>query len=164
MRKSVIVLLVILAIFMNLVVGQLLVGGFVIGMLCFFGEVFRANTPEEQLYEFSTNLLMGYKFGEGYEVVESKSQNNHPDRPQLLKIKINDDEYVRLKAHIESLEDGGKREIKGSTIYFDSIAKTDTNCRFFHKSIDTVGDRLFFSAFGNINYKTKEAIFKSTFY
>ena len=57
-----------------------------------FSQAFKPNTPQQQLREFGANLL-GYEFGdEGYEVIESLSQNNHPDRPQDLKIKLSDDE------------------------------------------------------------------------
>ena len=40
---------------------------------------------------------MHYEFGEGYEVVYTRSQNNHPDRPQDLVIKLTDDEFAKLK-------------------------------------------------------------------
>ena len=63
----------------------LLVGGAILFVYGLF-KAFEPQTPQDQLKEFAANL-MHYEFGEGYEVVNTKSQNNHPDRPQNLVIK-----------------------------------------------------------------------------
>ena len=77
-------------------------------LLIYCSKAFEPHTPQDQLKEFAANL-MHYEFGDGYEVVNTKSQNNHPDRPQDLVIKLTDDEFAKLKAYIETLEDGEER-------------------------------------------------------
>ena len=153
----------ILSILFYLLLGFILLIGFVVLMLYVFAQVFKTTTPQEQLKEFGLNL-MGYEFGDGYEVVESKSRNNHPDRPQDLRIKLNDDEFAKLKAHIDTLEDGEKKSTKKGTIYSDTITKYERGCSFEHTSTHSSCDYMFFSARAVVDYQKKEVVFRSTFY
>lgn len=140
----------------------LLVGGAILFVYGLF-KAFEPQTPQDQLKEFAANL-MHYEFGEGYEVVNTKSQNNHPDRPQNLVIKLTDDEFAKLKAYIETLEDGEKRTKKKGTIYSDTIAKHENGCSFKHTSTHSDCDYMFFMAIAEVDYQNKEVSFKSTMF
>ena len=145
-----------------LVILLLFVGG-VILLIYGLSKAFEPQTPQDQLKEFAANL-MHYEFGEGYEVVNTKSQNNHPDRPQDLVIKLTDDEFAKLKAHIETLEDGEKRTEKKGTIYSDTITKHENGCSFKHTSTHSDCNYTFFKAIAEVDYQNKEVSFKSTMF
>lgn len=113
--------------------------------------------------EFASNL-MHYEFGDGYEVVHTRLQNNHPDRPQDLVIKLIDDEFAKLKAYIDTLSDGETKTKKDGNIYADSIAKTENGCSFQHTSTHSDCDYTFFKATAEVDYQTKEVSFKSTMF
>ena len=153
----------ILSILLFIILGILLLIGLVFALFYGLSQAFQPLTPEQQLKEFGHNL-MGYDFGDGYEVIDLKSQNSHPDRPQDLKIKLNDEEYAKLKAYIDTLEEGEKKVTKKGTIYSDSIKKNDNGCCFYHTSSHANCDYTFFSASAVVDYKTKEVSFSSTFY
>ena len=109
--------------------------------------------------------MLGYEFtDDSYEVVESKSTNNHPDRPQGITIRLTDEELAKLKKHIESLSEGEKETRKNGTIYLDTIIKQDDRCRFIHTSSHSDCNYMFYKAEGVVDYVTKEVTFKSTFY
>ena len=124
-------------------------------------HTFEPQTPQDQLKEFATNL-MHYEFGDGYEVVQTRSQNNHPDRPQDLVIKLADDEFAKLKAHIDKLEEGEQSTKKNGTIYVDIVAKREEGCVFKHTSTHADCDYTFFIATAEVDYQTKEVSFKSS--
>ena len=127
-------------------------------------SVFSSSSPNSQIKEFSKNML-GYEFTDGsYEVMESKSINNHPDRPQDITIRLTDKEFAKLKKHIESLSEGEKETRKNGTIYLDTIIKQDDRCRFIHTSSHSDCNYMFYKAEGVVDYVTKEVTFKSTFY
>lgn len=107
---------------------------------------------------------MDYKISKTYEVVYTRSQNNHPDRPQDLVIKLTDDEFAKLKAYIDTLSDGETKTKKDGTIYADSIAKTENGCSFQHTSTHSDCDYTFFMATAEVDYQTKEVSFKSTMF
>ena len=125
---------------------------------------FSPSSPNSQIKEFSKNML-GYEFtDDSYEVVESKSTSNHPDRPQGITIRLTDEELAKLKKHIESLSEGEKETRKNGTIYLDTIIKQDDRCRFIHTSSHSDCNYMFYKAEGVVDYVTKEVTFKSTFY
>lgn len=145
-----------------IVILLLFVGG---AMLFVYGlfKAFEPQTPQDQLKEFATNL-MHYEFGEGYEVVDTKSQNNHPDRPQDLVIKLTDDEFAKLKAYIDTLEDGETRAEKDGTIYVDTITKHENGCSFKHTSTHSDCDYMFFMATAEVDCLKKQVAFRSTMF
>ncbi len=97
-------------------------------------------------------------------LLDSSSQNNHPDRPQDLRIKLNDEEFAKFKAYIDTLEEGEKKVQKKGTIYADTIIKKEGGCLFDHTSTQASCDYTFFSARAIVNYQTKEVSFSSSFY
>ena len=138
----------------------------IVAVFAFYGiaSVFSPSSPNSQIKEFSKNML-GYEFtDDSYEVVESKSTNNHPDRPQGITIRLTDEELAKLKKHIESLSEGEKETRKNGTIYLDTIIKQDDRCRFIHTSSHSDCNYMFYKAEGVVDYVTKEVTFKSTFY
>ena len=138
----------------------------IVAVFAFYGiaSVFSPSSPNSQIKEFSKNML-GYEFtDDSYEVVESKSTNNHPDRPQGITIRLTDEEFAKLKKHIESLSEGEKETRKNGTIYLDTIIKQDDRCRFIHTSSHSDCNYMFYKAEGVVDYVTKEVTFKSTFY
>ena len=138
----------------------------IVAVFAFYGiaSVFSPSSPNSQIKEFSKNML-GYEFTDGsYEVMESKSINNHPDRPQDITIRLTDKEFAKLKKHIESLSEGEKETRKNGTIYLDTIIKQDDRCRFIHTSSHSDCNYMFYKAEGVVDYVTKEVTFKSTFY
>jgi len=138
----------------------------IVAVFAFYGiaSVFSPSSPNSQIKEFSKNML-GYEFtDDSYEVVESKSTNNHPDRPQGITIRLTDEELAKLKKHIESLSEGEKETRKNGTIYLDTIIKQDDRCRFIHTSSHSDCNYMFYKAEGVVDYVTKEVVFKSTFY
>ena len=145
-----------------LVILLLLVGGAILFVYGLF-KAFEPQTPQDQLKEFAANL-MHYEFGEGYEVVNTKSQNNHPDRPQDLVIKLTDDEFAKLKAYIDTLEDGEKRTKKKGTIYSDTVTKHENGCSFKHTSTHFDCDYMFFMAIAEVDYQNMEVSFRSTMF
>jgi hypothetical protein len=126
-------------------------------------KAFAPSTPQELLREFSSNM-MHYEFGDGFEVVKSKSQNGHPDRPQDLKIVLNDEELCRLKAHIDSLEEGEKKMTKREVMYVEKITKSEGGCSFYHESIYHKNNYTFFTARCEVDYQAKTVICSSCMY
>ena len=145
-----------------LVILLLLIGGAILFVYVLF-KAFEPQSPQDQLKEFATNL-MHYEFGDGYEVVHTRSQNNHPDRPQDLIIKLTDDEFAKLKDYIDTLCDGETTTKKDGTIYVDSVAKRENGCSFQHTSTHSDCDYTFFMATAEVDYQTKEVSFKSTMF
>ena len=142
-------------------IGAILV---VVLMIYAVASAFSPSSPNSQIKEFSKNML-GYEFTDGsYEVMESKSINNHPDRPQDITIRLTDKEFAKLKKHIESLSEGEKETRKNGTIYLDTIIKQDDRCRFIHTSSHSDCNYIFYEAEGVVDYVTKEVTFKSTMY
>lgn len=145
-----------------LIVVVVLIGLFLLFIYSLF-TAFKPQTPDSQLKEFSANLLE-YEFGDGYEIVDSKSRNNHPDRPQDLKIKLSDEEFNRLKVHIDSLPEGETRTQKGKYGYVKSIIKRNDGCSIKHSSIQLNIDYTFYTATAIVDYTAKTVTFHSTFY
>lgn len=143
-----------------LVILLLLVGGTMLFVYVLF-KAFEPQTPQDQLKEFATNL-MHYEFGDGYEVVHTRSQNNHPDRPQDLVIKLTDEEFAKLKNHIDTLKEGELSVRKDDTIYVDMVIKHEDGCVFKHTSTHTDCDYTFFVAIAEVDYQTKEVAFKTS--
>ena len=147
-----------------IVIVLIAIGIVVVFALYGVASVFSPSSPNSQIKEFSKNML-GYEFtDDSYEVVESKSTNNHPDRPQDITIRLTDKEFAKLKKHIESLSEGEKETRKNGTIYLDTIIKQDDRCRFIHTSSHSDCNYMFYKAEGVVDYVTKEVTFKSTFY
>ena len=147
-----------------IVIVLIAIGIVVVFALYGVAPVFSPSSPNSQIKEFSKNML-GYEFtDDSYEVVESKSTNNHPDRPQGITIRLTDEELAKLKKHIESLSEGEKETRKNGTIYLDTIIKQDDRCRFIHTSSHSDCNYMFYKAEGVVDYVTKEVTFKSTFY
>ena len=137
---------------------------FVILLIYGVSIAFSPTPPDSQLKSFAKNM-MNYEFGEGgYSFMESKSQNNHPDRPQGLTVELTDEELSKLMKHIESLSEGEKVTRKDGTIYVDTIIKLEDRCRFIHTSTYASCDYMFYKAEGEVNYKTKIVTFKSSGY
>jgi hypothetical protein len=135
-------------------------------VLVFFGvaSAFSPSSPNSQIKEFSNNML-GFEFTDGgYEILESKSINNHPDRPQGIRIRLTDEEFSKLMKHIEALTEGEKETRKDGTIYIDTITKQDDRCCFIHTSTHSDCNYMFYKAEGVVDYVTKEVSFKSSFY
>lgn len=147
---------------MILVILLLLIGGVILFVYA-LSKAFEPQSPQDQLKEFATNL-MHYEFGDGYEVVQTRSQNNHPDRPQDLVIKLTDEEFAKLKTHIDKLEEGEHSTKKNGTIYVDIVAKRGEGCVFKHTSTHADCDYTFFIATAEVDYQTKEVSFKSSMY
>lgn len=143
-----------------LVILLLLIGGAILFVYVLF-KAFEPQTPQDQLKEFATNLIH-YEFGDGYEVVHTRSQNNHPDRPQDLVIKLTDEEFAKLKAYIDKLEEGEQSTKKNGTIYVDTVAKREEGCVFKHTSTHSDCDYTFFMATAVVDYQKKEVSFKSS--
>ena len=144
----------------------LIAGLLLLVLLCLFMYglylVFKPQTPESQLNEFSANLLE-YKFSEGYEILDSESNNSHPDRPQDLAIRLSEEELVRLKTHIDTLPEEIRNK-KGKTGYVRKITKSEDGCIIQHSSIHLKIDYVFFTATANVDYSTRTITFHSTFY
>lgn len=145
-----------------LVILLLLIGGAIL-IVYALSKAFEAQAPQDQLKEFATNL-MHYEFGDGYEVVNTRSQNNHPDGPQDLVIKLTDEEFTKLKTHIDGLEEGEQSTRKNGTIYVEIVAKREDGCVFKHTSTHADCDYTFFIATAEVDYQTKEVSFKSSMY
>ena len=63
-----------------IVIVLIAIGIVVVFALYGVASVFSPSSPNSQIKEFSKNML-GYEFTDGgYEILESKSINNHPDR------------------------------------------------------------------------------------
>ena len=137
----------------------MLIGGAILFVYVLF-KTFEPQSPQDKLKEFATNL-MHYEFGDGYEVMQTRSQNNHPDRPQDLVIKLTDEEFAKLKAYIDRLEEGEKSTKKNETIYVDIVAKREDGCVFKHTSTHADCDYKFFMATAEVDYQTKEVSFKA---
>ena len=133
-----------------------------IGILVFIfyatSVAFKPNSPQEQLKEFGVNLI-GYEFGNGYTVLESVSRNGHPDRPQDLKVKLDDEEYEKLKKELDKIVEGEERCEKDGILYIKTICKEDDGCSFVHSSIHKNCNYMFFQAAAIIDYSTKTIIF-----
>ena len=138
-----------------------------IGLIAFFFYVlikaFKPDSPQEQLKEFGVNLI-GYEFCDGYKVLESISRNNHPDRPQKLKIELDDIEFERLQMHIDKLIVGEEKKEKDDTLYVKTICKNDNSCSFVYSAIHKTGENMFFRASAMIDYSTKTVSFSSNFF
>ena len=145
-----------------LVILLLLIGGVILFVYA-LSKAFEPQSPQDQLKGFSTNL-MHYEFGDGYEVVQTRSQNNHPDRPQDLVIKLTDEEFAKLKAYIDKLEEGEQSTKKNGTIYVDIVAKREEGCVFKHTSTHADCDYTFFMATAVVDYQKKEVSFKSSMF
>lgn len=124
---------------------------------------YKPSTPADQIKEFGANML-NYEFGDGYEVIDHMSRNGHPDRPQSLMIKICDEEFNRLKSHIETLHEGEEREEKGDEVYVRTISKRETGCSITHSSIHKSCNYTFFEASVEIDYRSQTVSYSSTFY
>lgn len=143
-----------------LVILLLLIGGAILFVYVLF-KAFEPQTPQDQLKEFATNLIH-YEFGDGYEVVHTRSQNNHPDRPQDLVIKLTDEEFAKLKNHIDTLKEGEHSARKDGTTYVDIVTKHEDGCVFKHTSTHADCDYTIFIATAEVDYQTKEVSFKSS--
>ena len=121
----------------------------------------KSDTPEAQLEEFGVNLL-GYKFDDKYESVELIPRNQH--RPQMLKIKLSDDDLQRLKVHIDTLSEGEEKTERDNIAYIRSISKRENGCSSQYFSIDLSCDYVFFSASAEIDYPSKTVLFHSIDY
>lgn len=141
----------------------LLIAGCVIIFVYGLFKAFEPQAPQDQLKELATNL-MHYEFGDGYEVVQTRSQNNHPDRPQNLMIRLTDKEFAKLKAYIDTLEECEKSMRKEDTIYVDMVTKHENGCIFKHTSIHADCNYPFFIATAEVDYQTKKVSFKSSMY
>lgn len=142
------------------------VGAILVVILIFYAVAssFSPSSPNSQIKEFSINML-GYEFTDGgYEILDSKSKNSHPDRPQGITIRLTNEEFSKLKKHIETLTEGEKETRKDGTIYIDTITKQDDRCCFIHTSTHSDCNYMFYRAEGVVDYVTKEVTFKSSSY
>ena len=134
-----------------------------LGLTMALSAAFEPDSPESQLRIFSKNLL-DFNFADGsYEIIEAVSRNSHPDRPQKLTIKLSDEEFDRLKAHINILPERNEN-IEGNDSNLRIVTKLDNSCSIEQSSTHLDCDYLFFKATAEIDYLTKTISFKSTFF
>jgi len=111
--------------------------------------------------------FLGYNFEDNYETIEHSSQNNHPDRPLKVILKLNDvtiDKIQRFTTLIEpysneTISDDKKtkyvEEVKKSLLYFEK------NHKAIHINSES-SEYVFFIAKLKIDYNEKILLYHET--
>jgi hypothetical protein len=83
-------------------------------------------------------------------------------RQKEYSLLLTDEEFAKLKAYIDKLEEGEQSTKKNGTIYVDTVAKREEGCVFKHTSTHSDCDYTFFMATAVVDYQKKEVSFKSS--
>ncbi len=124
------------------------------------------NTESDSINQLKS--FLGYDFGEGYEIIEHNSQNNHPDRPLKLKVILSDTSFELVMKHLSQIESKTLETFsQDQTVrYVEELYSSESSLNKSHLAyhIHTDGkDYIFFSASFSFNCPNKTIEYFETF-
>ena len=125
----------------------------------------KPNDPKDSIAEIKT--FLGYDFGDVYEIIEHNSQNNHPDRPLQVVLKLNDNAINNIKKYASETESYPAVDTNNNQKYKHDQT-IHSNSSYYIKKLESYeilesGDEsYFFIATLNIDYDAKTLTYRET--